>query len=266
MVKGTGRSLDDIFKGGMSIGEFRTALRGLGANFTEVQTGFVKTWQQLVQHASQTEGVVAVSISGIRNGKAVGHRILVGRSGGSARIFDRYGVFASLDDLSRYYNVNFQLSNAPLFVVRNWALDAALAKKLDLLGPLGAVVVRGFAMLTLNPAIPASRMQADLDRLRTDHDAGPLPPNPSPGPPPASDVMAMHYVPAAGAMLSKVSMSYYGTYHMWPLIWDGNREVIGDNPNRVPAEIYLRIMKRHVYTKTQIDAARRRSLNWKAFN
>ncbi|MBA4333859.1 MAG: hypothetical protein C0420_02600 [Methylobacterium sp.] len=78
--------------------------------------------------------------------------------------------------------------------------------------------------------------------------------------------MAMHYVPAQGAMLSKVSMSYYGTHHMWPLIWDANRELIGPNPNRVPKEIYLRILKRHVYTAAQLAEAKRRSLNWKSYN
>jgi hypothetical protein len=67
-------------------------------------------------------------------------------------------------------------------------------------------------------------------------------------------------------MLSKVSMSYYHTYHMWPLIWDANRELIGDNPNRVPKDIYLRIMKKEFYSDKQIEKAKGRSLNWKSFN
>ncbi len=267
IAKKAGRPLDAISRDGMNIVEIAKALRGLGAHVSETSGRYIRTWQELATHARGVDGVTLAFIGGIRNGKPVGHFIVVGRgSGGSIQIFDRAGVFSTLDDLSRRYRVNFQLTNEPILNIGNWALDPALANQLDKFGPLAAVVVRVAAMITLNPSVPVARLQADFDAFLADRNAGPLPPNPSPGPPPASDVMAMHYVPAQGAMLSKVSMSYYGTHHMWPLIWDANRELIGPNPNRVPKEIYLRILKRHVYTAAQLAEAKRRSLNWKSYN
>ena len=267
IAKKAGRPLDAISRDGMNIVEIAKALRGLGAHVSETSGRYIRTWQELATHARGVDGVTLAFIGGIRNGKPVGHFIVVGRgSGGSIQIFDRAGVFSTLDDLSRRYRVNFQLTNETILNIGNWALDPALAKQLDQFGPLAAVVVRVAAMITLNPSVPVARLQADFDAFLADRNAGPLPPNPSPGPPPASDVMAMHYVPAQGAMLSKVSMSYYGTHHMWPLIWDANRELIGPNPNRVPKEIYLRILKGHVYTAAQLAEAKRRSLNWKSYN
>jgi len=273
MAASIGRSLDDIAKVGVSSDEVRTMLQGLKAEFKEVPAGFVRNWQALERHIATTEGVAAVSLKAIIDGVPKGHRILVGKTAQGIRIFDRYGVFSSLDDLSRHYRLGgargtvFELNEFnPIYVIRNWALDPALVKHLNEFGPLGAVVIRGAMLLTINPAVSIDKLQSDLDRFLADRDAGPLPANPSPNPPPASDVMAMHYVPQTGAMLSKVSMSYYGTFHMWPLIWDANRELIGDNPNRVPRDIYLRIMKRHVYTAAQVNESRNRSLNWKSFS
>ncbi len=267
IAKKAGRPLDAISRDGMNIVEIAKALRGLGAHVSETSGRYIRTWQELATHARGVDGVTLAFIGGIRNGKPVGHFIVVGRgSGGSIQIFDRAGVFSTLDDLSRRYRVNFQLTNEPILNIGNWALDPALANQLDKFGPLAAVVVRVAAIITLNPSVPVARLQADFDAFLADRNAGPLPPNPSPGPPPASDVMAMHYVPAQGVMLSKVSMSYYGTHHMWPLIWDANRELIGPNPNRVPKEIYLRILKQHVYTAAQLAEAKRRSLNWKSYN
>lgn len=267
IAKKAGRSLDAISRDGMTIIEIGKALRGLGARVSETSGRFIKTWQQLVTHARTTDGVSLVFIGGTHNGQRVGHFVVVGRgSGGNIQIFDRAGVFSSLDDLSRRYRINFQLTDQPILNISNWALDPALANQLDQFGPLAVLVVRAAAMITLNPSVPVATLQADFDAFLADRNAGPLPPNPSPGPPPASDVLAMHYVPAQGAMLSKVSLSYYGTYHMWPLIWDANRELIGPNPNRVPKDIYLRILKPHVYSAAQRAEAKRRSLNWNSFN
>ncbi len=41
--------------------------------------------------------------------------------------------------------------------------------------------------------------------------------------------------------LSDISEQYYGTQNRWRAIYDANREVIGDNPDRVPAGVVLRI-------------------------
>ncbi len=273
IAKAAGKPLPDITKAGLKLPEIRAALQGLKVDYKEIPGGFIKSWNDLAAHTARTEGAVLVLLRLTRQGVNKGHGILVSNTAQGVKIFDRYGVFSSLDELSQHYRLfqagskPFELaSGLPQFVMRNWAMDATLAAEMNALGPLAAVVVRAAAMITLNPSVPVARLQADFDAFLADRNAGPLPPNPSPGPPPASDVMAMHYVPAQGAMLSKVSMSYYGTHHMWPLIWDANRELIGPNPNRVPKEIYLRILKQHVYAAAQLAEAKRRSLNWKSYN
>lgn len=273
IAKAAGKPMPDITKSGLKLPEIRAALQGLKVDYKEIPGGFIKNWNDLVAHTARTEGAVLVLLRLTRQGANKGHGILVSNTAQGVKIFDRYGVFSSLDELSQHYRLfqagskPFELATGfPQFVMRNWAMDASLAAEMNAFGPLAAVVVRAAAMITLNPSVPVARLQADFDAFLADRNAGPLPPNPSPGAPPASDVMAMHYVPASGVMLSKVSMSYYGTFHMWPLIWDANRELIGPNPNRVPKDIYLRIMKPHVYGAAQIAEAKRRSLNWKAFN
>ncbi|MFY8152121.1 MAG: hypothetical protein ACOVOI_08535, partial [Hyphomicrobiales bacterium] len=93
---------------------------------------------------ARTEGVVALSLRATVDGKNIGHVILVGKTSQGVKIFDRYGVFSSLDDLSRHYGLigadrtAFVINETrPLFVIRNWALDPALANKLNALGALG---------------------------------------------------------------------------------------------------------------------------------
>ena len=64
------------------------------------------------------------------------------------------------------------------------------------------------------------------------------------------------------ASVSKVSLARYGTYHLWPLIWDENRTAIGSNPNKVPVGLRLKIRKKERYSAAQIDDAKQRSPHW----
>lgn len=79
------------------------------------------------------------------------------------------------------------------------------------------------------------------------------------------DFLADYNVTGAGVMLSQISMDRYGTYHLWPLIWDENRAQIGSNPNRVPVGITLKIRKKEKYTAAQIEDAKQRSPKWASY-
>ena len=111
----------------------------------------------------------------------------------------------------------------------------------------------------------ASALRAER-QIRTNP---PPPPAVAPAPPaaPAAPGRPDDYLPdwevkAAGEMLSKVSLARYGTYHLWPLIWDENRAAIGSNPNKVPVGLRLKIRKKERYSTAQIDDAKKRSPNW----
>lgn len=59
-------------------------------------------------------------------------------------------------------------------------------------------------------------------------------PAPAPPPPPAPTYMAQHKV-AAGDTLSGIALKYYGSAvrEKWMIIYEANRETIGDNPGLI---------------------------------
>jgi hypothetical protein len=245
-------------------------LRELKANFTEIPKRTLGTWAEIHERARSFEGVLLVNIYKIVDNVPVGHQIIIAKSRNAVKIFDRYGVFDTLEALSAHYGTSpFRLNpEKPIFAIANWVVDPTLVANLNRVGPLGAVVVRAALILGFHPRKSASQLRAEYEAYIRDHDAGPLPANPSPGGPPPSnaDYLPFEEVPMTGGfMLSALSMRRYQTYHMWPLIWDENREVIGDNPNKVPPGVKLMLRKREKYTGPQIEDARRRSLNWKSY-
>ena len=129
--------------------------------------------------------------------------------------------------------------------------------------------MRAGMILGFDPKKSTEQLKAEYEAFSKDHDSGPPPVNPSPvGPPPSNnDYMPFFEVPMTGGfMLSSLSMKMYNTFHMWPLICDENREVIGSNPNRVPPGVKLMLKKRERYTPSQVSEAHGRSLNWRAYN
>ena len=68
-------------------------------------------------------------------------------------------------------------------------------------------------------------------------------------------------------MLSVVSMSRYGTFEYWPLIWDYNKKSnpAFANPNRVPMNITLKIRKLEKYSAAELSRARAQSPSWRNY-
>lgn len=87
--------------------------------------------------------------------------------------------------------------------------------------------------------------------------------NPAAGP--TGDELEPWPVLGSGTMLSKVADARYGNVHLWPLIWDYNRKLIGENPNRVPINVTLRIKKPEKYSKAEIANAKSRSPTWRNY-
>ncbi len=86
----------------------------------------------------------------------------------------------------------------------------------------------------------------------------------SPTPPPAAAGDTWP-VTKRGTMLSEIAGIRYSDVTLWPLIWDNNRSIIGDNPNIVPVGITLKIRKKEEYSAQQIREAKGRSPSWRNY-
>jgi hypothetical protein len=277
VAKEMGRDLASFDIQGASVGQARNALTKLKAQFDELATGVAQSWDDLVLYAENTEGVFVVFLKRTvraQNGlKDTFHTIVVSRTQNGVKIFDRKGLFNSLDELSRrygstdpseFYNI---MTDEPLLVIKNWVMDTALRTRLNTLGPLGAAAVKADMNLAFNPAVPPETVRRAF-REHVAKRGGSAPPSPQPpGQPPANshDYLPDWPVTSPGTMLSKVSLERYKTFHLWPLIWDENRALIGSNPNKVPVGITLKIKKQEKYTKAQIEDAKQRSPKWASY-
>lgn len=148
------------------------------------------------------------------------------------------------------------------------------------------LVTRTYYYWPLAPKAAPAPDSADariLNRLRLEH-AGvpqapmntgilswgnaPLPtPTPAPAPPatPASDYQADYPVFKAGIMLSNVSNERYQTFEYWPLIYDDNRALLPNGPNKVPLNIKLKIRKPEKFTAAELAHARKHWKNWQTY-
>lgn len=96
--------------------------------------------------------------------------------------------------------------------------------------------------------------------------AGPPPSQQPQAPINPADFMPDYPVTKAGAMLSAISMERYGSFQFWPLIWKYNQQIIGNNPNKVPATCTLKIKKKEKFTASEVEWAKQNWNNWRSFN
>jgi hypothetical protein len=65
--------------------------------------------------------------------------------------------------------------------------------------------------------------------------------------------------------LSDIANSEYGSWELWPLIYDRNKAKIGANPNRLLIGVQLSILPFSAYSSKQVADAKRRAPTWKHF-
>jgi len=68
-----------------------------------------------------------------------------------------------------------------------------------------------------------------------------------------------------GATLSDISEQEYGTWELWPLLYDANKGTIGANPNVIKPGQSLTIAPLSRYSDAQVADAKRRAPTWKNF-
>jgi hypothetical protein len=267
-----GRTLDNIKLNGARVSELRMGLNSLKAHYDELAAGSAQTWDDIVLYAQNTDGVLLVSLKRLDNVPIPGHEVMVANTAGGVKIFDRYGVFNSLDDLSRRFRIAnprdyFVISTQnPLFIVHNWKIDPSLAYRLDAFGPLGAIVVRASMILGFNPsATPASVSEA-LRKHAGTNDHASLYPEPT-RPPEMESLMYTHTVTGPKIQeqdwLSNIAKRWYGDVLLWPILFDYNRGPDFQDPNKM--YIGQRVKVPFILDKTPGDIAfyRNRGRTWR---
>jgi hypothetical protein len=68
-----------------------------------------------------------------------------------------------------------------------------------------------------------------------------------------------------GDTLSGLAEAEYGTWELWPLIFDRNEEKIGPDPNLIRPGLRLSVLPLARYTAVQIGEAKRRAPSWKKY-
>jgi hypothetical protein len=65
--------------------------------------------------------------------------------------------------------------------------------------------------------------------------------------------------------LSGIAKAQYGDFNLWPLIYDLNKDRIGNNPNRIHPGTKLLLLPLERYTQAELADARKRAPTWKNY-
>ena len=276
VAKAMDRSISSFDTAGSSIGEARTALKALKAQFTEFGAGLASGWDDIALYAQGTEGVLMVPLKRtvVRTGKVLDkfHFIMVGHTKQGVKIFDRSGVYNSLDDLSRHYkSINpsefYEVSQHPFFVIKNWVLDPALESFLTALGPFGAVVVRVGMTLAFNPEVPPATIDKAFQNFVAGRPPAIVQPTPVVPPTQPGTLMAVHTVKGPKIQyedwLSNIAKKYYGDMLLWPILFDFNKGPDFSNPNKMYIGQRVKVPFIDKITPVERAAYRKRGYDWR---
>lgn len=265
VAKAIGKPLDVLAKSGTSPSLIGQTLKALGLNYSEVSAATrqgMTSFQALKQLAAGQPGPMLV---GIHAPGGVGHRIVVGKTSAGIKIIDRYGMFDSLEALSKHYGVQFSINTAsPMFTIANAVIDPSLVRLVSQGGVLAALVRQSAAVFDLNFSRfrSAAELDADFERYLAKRGRKPvmqLPEMPVTG---GKTVVVTRGDPARST-LSGIAKAQYGSMDLWPLLHDLNKQVIGPNPNRIQAGMKLLVLPLSTYTPAEIADARKRAPSWR---
>jgi hypothetical protein len=185
---------------------------------------------EAVNAAVKSDGVVLFSVQWLKGGKMVGHTIYAFKDfAGRILYADRTGaVVSSLQELERVYS---GIGSATVYGTASFVQGPRilLANGLAVLG----IEVR--TQLAANPETVAQTFEVKKKTTSQIPDAA-----------------ARSHVVQTGDWLSKLAQRYYGDMYKWPVIYEANRKVIGNDPNLIrPGQ------KLVIPTLPKVTAARR---------
>jgi len=270
-------SFDGAAGRGMTPAEVKQTLVALKAKFTELPARAASSWSDLVMFAEGTEGVLLVSLR--RTANRAGqisdgfHRVIVARTREGVAIIDRSGVFKSLEDLSRRYGSTgpaefFTINqNNAIIVVADWVMDPALIGRLNMLGPLGAIVTRAAMLVGFNPSVPRAQIDAAFQAFVAQNPATPGELYPAPTrPPEMAPLLFTHEIGARierKDWLSVISEKWYGDMLLWPVIFDFNRSPDFTHPKQMKPFMRIKVPVLPTMTSAERTAIRKRALDWR---
>jgi hypothetical protein len=234
------RSLDDVINGA-TIQETIVAFRRLGVTIKEL--GNAASLQNIIARTMGTSGVTMFRVTS----PIGGHRVTAQNINGAFKIIDRYKVFSSLDELSRHYRTTFSVDpTAPLLLIpqSSWMLVQGLF----------TLMLEVVPVVNVSPQVTPETVVREFRAFKQRRYAGT-------GPVAGEKTIEV----VSGTTLSGLAKTEYGSFELWPLIWDLNRQVVGTNPNRLTPGTKVRLRSLAAYTPDQIDDAKRRAGTWRNY-
>jgi len=183
-------------------------LRSIGAQVLRLRAP--RTMADVKNAVPRDGSVVSFVVDWVRGGQNTRHSLYAFYDYlGRFRIADRTGqVVKSLDELQGYGNIGGAVTT-----------EMALIKNvfMKFIGPKGTATLT-MSVLATTTTDPETVAQAFEARKQSQL---PKPPG------------ARYHVVAPGDWLSKVAKKHYGDIHKWPVIYEGNRKTIGNNPDLI---------------------------------
>jgi hypothetical protein len=271
IAEAAGVSLASIERSGLNPGMITTTLTNLGIQHNVLANSAIRNFDDIVRLASASDGPIMIGVRGVRAGVDEFHRILVGKSGSAVKIIDRSGVVDNLDDLSRRYNMDaggfWQINlQSPMLHIQNAFIDLAnleLVKRFGILASLSRLSI---------PAFDFNRLDYTVDFIKDEFQQFVAKRRKKKQPLQGEDIhvvggktVTVTAGDATKSTLSGIAKAEYGSFDLWPLIYDLNQDKIGPNPNRLKSGTPLLVLPLSAYDDKEVASARRRAPSWKNY-
>jgi hypothetical protein len=214
--------------GGSTMAQRVSILKGLGAKVLESK--IPNKLEELPSMTPRDGSVLMFGVNWVRKGKRVAHALYAYYDAfGRFRIADRTGlVVSSLEELEKLKPGYGPIGSA---VPHSAAVLQNVFMKM--IGPKGLATL-ALQVLAVVQHDPETVAQAYQVRIQS---PPPLQPPATPiiklsGPDPSSKSLRYHHV-VRGDSLSKLAKTHYGRWQKWPVLYEANRKIIGENPNLI---------------------------------
>jgi len=226
LARALGKSIAEL--GGSQLASRVQLFKQIGARISALRP--VRSFDDVAKMTQNNGGVTMFNIFGRRMEggvlKQVGHAVYAFRDNlGRLRILDRGGragkigeVFESLEDIARKYGVQGQWTLKEAAVMEN-----VFAKFMGSISSAPVFALDVYALAGLNRLEHETVAQAfEVHKVIMRQGKKAL-----------EQTNPRYHSVAPGDWLSKIAQKYYGNMHKWPVIYEANRDMVGNDPNMI---------------------------------
>jgi len=225
LAQAMGKTLSEL--GGSQLAQRINVFRGLGARISGLRK--VSTLEDIAAMTKNDGGVTMFNIFGKRMEggalKSIGHAVYAFRDlAGKLKILDRGGagkgaqIFSSMEELAKRYGLSGSWAFKEAAVMEN-----LFAKFMGSISSAPVFAVAAYASTTAPPEQNKTVAQAfEVHKTVMRQGKKGL-----------ETQGARYHIVVSGDWLSRLAKTYYGDMFKWPIIFEANRDVIGDNPNLI---------------------------------